>query len=165
MDISYPPDAAVYREKVQAFLGEHLPADWSGLGALGHAEAGEFTRLWRSTLSANGYLALSWPKEYGGAGLTPLESVVLAEEFAKAGVPTGGSNDGFGISMLGNTMLKWGTEEQKRHYLPRVLSGEDLWCQGRPDRSARRHSNYTCICCISCVGTIFIYIFYVTHSH
>ncbi len=136
MDISYPPDAAVYREKVQAFLGEHLPADWRGLGALGHAEAGEFTKSWRSTLSANGYLALSWPKEFGGAGLTPLESVVLAEEFAKAGVPTGGSNDGFGISMLGNTMLKWGTDEQKRHYLPRVLSGEDLWCQGYSEPAA-----------------------------
>ena len=66
----------------------------------------------------------------------PLESVVLAEEFARAGVPTGGPNDGFGIGMLGNTMLKWGTEEQKRHYLPKVLSGEHLWCQGYSEPAA-----------------------------
>jgi len=61
---------------------------------------------------------------------------VLAEEFARAGVPTGGPNDGFGIGMLGNTMLKWGTEEQKRHFLPRVLSGEDRWCQGYSEPAA-----------------------------
>ena len=95
-----------------------------------------FSHRWRATLSANGYLALNWPKEYSGAGLTPLESVVLAEEFARAGVPTGGPNDGFGIGMLGNTMLRWGTEEQKRHYLPKVLSGEHLWCQGYSEPAA-----------------------------
>ena len=56
--------------------------------------------------------------------------MIIAEEFAKAGVPTGGPNDVFGIQMLGNTLLQWGTDEQKRHYLPRILSGEDTWCQG-----------------------------------
>ena len=55
---------------------------------------------------------------------------ILAEEFAKAGVPTGGRNDGFGIKMLGNTLLVWGTEEQKQHYLPRILSGEDTLVPG-----------------------------------
>jgi alkylation response protein AidB-like acyl-CoA dehydrogenase len=68
--------------------------------------------------------------------LSALEQVILAEEFAKAGVPTGGSNDGFGIQMLGNTLLVWGTEEQKKHYLPRILSGEDIWCQGYSEPNA-----------------------------
>jgi alkylation response protein AidB-like acyl-CoA dehydrogenase len=62
--------------------------------------------------------------------------VIIAEEFAKAGVPTGGPNDVFGIQMLGNTLLMWGTEEQKRHYLPRILSGEDVWCQGYSEPDA-----------------------------
>ena len=136
MDLTYPPEATAYREKVRAFLGEHLPAGWHGIGALNHADARVFSHSWRATLSASGYLAVSWPKEYGGAGLSPLESVVLAEEFARAGVPTGGSNDGFGIGMLGNTMLKWGTEEQKRNFLPRVLSGEHIWCQGYSEPNA-----------------------------
>ena len=136
MDLSYPPEAAEFRQKVQAFLAANLPADWKGIGALDHQAADEFTEKWRKVLHENGYLAVNWPKEYGGAGLSPLESVVLAEEFAKAGVPTGGANDGFGIAMLGNTLLKWGTEEQKKHYLPRILSGEDKWCQGYSEPAA-----------------------------
>ena len=136
MELTYPPEANAYREQIRGFLGANLPADWKGIGALSHDDAVAFSHRWRATLSANGYLALNWPKEYSGAGLTPLESVVLAEEFARAGVPTGGPNDGFGIGMLGNTMLRWGTEEQKRHYLPKVLSGEHLWCQGYSEPAA-----------------------------
>jgi alkylation response protein AidB-like acyl-CoA dehydrogenase len=136
MDLMYPTEADVFRKEVQGFLESNLPADWSGVGALSHDEASAFTDQWRATLSKNGYLALSWPKEYGGAGRSPIESVVIAEEFARAGVPTGGPNDGFGISMLGNTMLKWGTEEQKRDWLPKVLSGEHRWCQGYSEPAA-----------------------------
>ncbi len=136
MQLTYPPEADTYRASVRAFLDNQLPADWRGIGALGEQEAEAFTTAWRTTLHQHGYLALSWPKEYGGAGLSPLETVVLAEEFARAGVPTGSPNDGFGISMLGNTMLRWGTEEQKRHYLPRILSGEDIWCQGYSEPAA-----------------------------
>jgi alkylation response protein AidB-like acyl-CoA dehydrogenase len=136
MDLTYPPEADVYRERVRSFLSQHLPEGWKGIGALDPLEARTFTETWRKTLAENGFLAVNWPKEYGGAGLTPIETVVLAEEFARAGAPTGGPNDGFGISMLGNTMLRWGTEEQKRHYLPRVLSGDDRWCQGYSEPSA-----------------------------
>src|SRR5581483_9572252 len=136
MDVRYPPEAEAYREKVQAFLAEHLPADWKGIGALDPEAAEQFTIEWRKTLREHGYLGVNWPKEYGGAGLTPLETVVLAEEFTRAGVPRGGSNDVFGIQMVGNTIIEWGTEEQKKHYLPRILSGEDLWCQGYSEPNA-----------------------------
>ena len=83
-----------------------------------------------------GYLAPGWPVEYGGGGLTALEQVIIAEEFARAGVPTGAPNDVFGIQMLGNTLLQWGTEEQKQRYLPRILSGDDRWCQGYSEPNA-----------------------------
>ena len=136
MDVRYPPEAETYREKVQAFLAEHLPANWQGIGALGHEEAAAFTEEWRTTLYENGYLAVSWPKEYGGQALSPLEQVILAEEFTKAGVPQGGPNDVFGIQMVGNTIIQWGTEEQKQHFLPRILSGEDRWCQGYSEPNA-----------------------------
>jgi hypothetical protein len=136
MDVRYPPEAETYREKVQAFLAEHLPAGWKGIGALGHEDATRFTTEWRNTLYENGYLAVSWPKEYGGQALSPLEQVVLAEEFTKAGVPQGGDNDVFGIQMVGNTIIAWGTEEQKKHFLPRILSGEDKWCQGYSEPNA-----------------------------
>jgi alkylation response protein AidB-like acyl-CoA dehydrogenase len=133
---SYPPEAEAYREKVQAFLAEHLPTDWRGIGQLDRPAAERFVGEWRQILFEHGYLAPGWPQEYGGAGLTALEQVVLAEELTKAGVPSGGANDVFGIQMLGNTLLMWGTDEQKAHYLPRILSGEDLWCQGYSEPNA-----------------------------
>src|SRR4051812_5042288 len=119
MQPTYTPEAEAYREKIQAFLAEHLPAEWEGIGALDATAAGAFTEEWRRTLSENGLLAQSWPKEYGGAGLSPLEQVIVAEEFTKAGVPIGIPNDVFSIGMIGNTLIDWGTEAQKRHFLPR----------------------------------------------
>jgi len=136
MEFAYPPEADVYRAKVRTFLAANLPKGWKGVGALSREEAFTFTQDWRKTLHKNGFLAINWPKEYGGGGLTSLETVVLAEELAHAGVPGGGSNDMFGIGLLGNTLLALGTEEQKRYYLPRVLSGEDLWCQGYSEPAA-----------------------------
>jgi len=136
MDIRWSPEAEQYREKVHVFLAEQLPVEWQGMGGLDHDEAAAFTERWRQTLRDHGYLAVSWPTEYGGGGLSPLEQVVLAEEFARAGVPTGGPNDVFGIQMVGNTILQWGTDDQKRHYLPRILSGEDRWCQGYSEPDA-----------------------------
>jgi alkylation response protein AidB-like acyl-CoA dehydrogenase len=136
MQPTYSASAESYREKVQAFLAEKLPSGWAGTGALEGDELEEFTRSWRETLFEANYLAPGWPVEYGGAGLSATEQVILAEEFAHAGVPTGGPNDVFGIQMLGNTLLMWGTDEQKEHYLPRILSGEDTWCQGYSEPDA-----------------------------
>lgn len=133
---TYSPEAEAYRQKVQAFLAEKLPSNWAGIGALDGAALTEFVSEWRATLYEAGYLAPGWPVEYGGGGLSALEQVILAEEFARSGVPTGGANDVFGIQMLGNTVLIYGTEEQKRHYLPRILSGEDTWCQGYSEPNA-----------------------------
>ncbi|MGE0881386.1 MAG: acyl-CoA dehydrogenase family protein [Acidimicrobiia bacterium] len=136
MDLTYPPEADAYRAKVKAFLAENLPADWRGVGALPDDEVEAFNQRWRDILYRNGYLAVNWPKEYGGGGLSPLESVIVAEEFAVAGVPSGSPNDGFGIGLLGNTLLRWGTEEQKHFYLSRILSGEHKWCQGYSEPNA-----------------------------
>lgn len=132
----YSAEAEAYRLTIQEFLSNNLPADWAGLGAL-HAEAAlAFTRSWRDTLRDNKLLAPSWPAEYGGGGLSQLESVIMAEEFQKAGVPTGGTNDPFSIQMVGNTIVTWGTEEQKKHFLPKIISGEHLWCQGYSEPNA-----------------------------
>jgi alkylation response protein AidB-like acyl-CoA dehydrogenase len=136
VDPHYPAEAEEYREKVRAFLAEHLPTGWNGIGALDHEAARRFTGEWRQTLYENRLLAPSWPQEYGGGGLSPLEQVVVAEEFYRAGVPTGGPNDDFSIQMVGNTLLRWGTEEQKRYFLPRALSGEHVWCQGYSEPGA-----------------------------
>ena len=133
---TYTAEAEAYREKVQAFLAEKLPTNWGGTGQLAGQALTDFVVEWRKTLYSAGYLAPGWPVEYGGAGLSALEQVIIAEEFAKAGVPIGGPNDVFGIQMLGNTLLRLGTDEQKAHHLPRILSGADTWCQGYSEPNA-----------------------------
>jgi alkylation response protein AidB-like acyl-CoA dehydrogenase len=136
VDLRPSPEAEVFRARVRAFLSEHLPADWPGIGALPADEAGDFVASWRATLFANGLLGLAWPEEYGGGGMSKLEQVVLVEECARAMVPLGPASDTVTVKMVGNTLLKWGTEEQKRAFLPRILSGEDAWCQGFSEPNA-----------------------------
>ncbi len=136
MDISYPPETETFRSEVRAFLAEALPADWKGIGALDEETAWAFARDWRRLLAERRYLSLTWPEQYGGRGLSKLHQVVLMEELALAGVPFGLPQDTFGVKMLANTLLRWGTEEQKSHFLPRILSGEDIWCQGYSEPDA-----------------------------
>ena len=136
MQPTYTAEAEAYREKIQAFLAEHMPAGWQGIGALTSDEAADFSEEWRRTLHEHGFLAPNWPKAYGGGGLTKLEQVILAGELERAGVPAGVVNDLFSIQMIGNTLLQWGTEEQKARFIPRILSGEDRWCQGYSEPNA-----------------------------
>jgi alkylation response protein AidB-like acyl-CoA dehydrogenase len=136
VDFDYPLSAEETRTKIKAFLADNLPADWMGIGALDIDDQRRFVSDWRKKLYEGGWLGLSWPTEYGGAGLSPLDEVVVAEEFTKVGVPMGSGNDTFSILMLGNTLLTWGTEEQKQYFLPRALSGEHTWCQGYSEPDA-----------------------------
>ncbi|MEU3613325.1 acyl-CoA dehydrogenase family protein [Streptomyces sp. NPDC006872] len=136
VDISYPPETEAFRTEVKEFLAEALPPDWQGIGALDEEAAWAFARDWRRRLAERRCLSLAWPEEYGGRGLSKLHQVVLMEELALAGVPFGLPQDTFGVKMLANTLLRWGTEEQKRRFLPRILSGEDTWCQGYSEPDA-----------------------------
>lgn len=130
MDVEYPQQAEAFRDRIRMFLTEHLPQGWPGGGALAPEERETFAHRWRQILADRGLVAVSWPREYGGAGLSVIEQVVLAEEFARAGAPEPPENDRFGIELIGNTLIALGSEEQKTHFLPRILSGEDRWCQG-----------------------------------
>ena len=136
MDPTYSAEADTFRERIRSFLEENLPEGWEGIGALDAEAIADFTADWRQKLAANSLLAPSWPTEYGGGGMSELEQVIMAEEFQKAGAPTGGQNDAFSIQMVGNTILHWGTEEQRQHFLPRIISGEDVWCQGYSEPDA-----------------------------
>ena len=136
MEPTYSTDTETYRKEIRTFLEAHLPKGWEGVSALPADERGPWQAEWQKTLADNGYRAVAWPKEYGGGGLSALEQVVLAEEFAKAKAPLQGGNDGFGIGMVGPTIITWGTDEQKRTLLPRIISGEDRWCQGYSEPDA-----------------------------
>ncbi|NBO74360.1 MAG: acyl-CoA dehydrogenase, partial [Gammaproteobacteria bacterium] len=92
MKPQYSTTAEEFRVQVRAFLGRELPADFPGLARLPIDEVDAWIDEWRAILHRERYLAPGWPAEYGGGGLSALEQVVLAEEFALAGVPTGGPN-------------------------------------------------------------------------
>ena len=130
MDLSYPPEVQAFREEVRAFVAANVPPGWRGLGALESDEARAFVVRWRAVLAERGYLAPAWPVEYGGGGLDRLRQVVIVEELARAGLPASGPTDVFGIKMIGNLLLRYGTEEQKASFLPRIVSGADQWCPG-----------------------------------
>lgn len=88
---------------------------------------------WMRKLSAKGWLAPAWPVEYGGMGLTPDKLVAYHDEFDNAGVARGPE---MGVVMLGMLLIKFGTPEQKAHYLPRILNWDDRWCQGYSEPNA-----------------------------
>jgi alkylation response protein AidB-like acyl-CoA dehydrogenase len=130
MDLSFGPEAESFRKEVRAFVEAHLPPDFAGIGALDAQEASAFSKAWRQTLYEGGLLGLTWPVAYGGGGRSKVHQVVLAQELARARVPMGRLTDTTSVKMLGNTLVAWGTEEQKRRHLPRILSGEEIWVQG-----------------------------------
>jgi alkylation response protein AidB-like acyl-CoA dehydrogenase len=131
MDVRYPEEVTLdFRESVRAFISAQLPEDWKGVGALEGKELSGFLTRWRVALAERSFIAATWPQQYGGAGLTKLEQVVLMEEIVAAGLPAYVGNDNFSVKMIGNTLLKWGTEDQKQRFLPRIVSGEHVWCQG-----------------------------------
>lgn len=132
MDLDYPPHVEDFRAEVRRVLAEELPDGWVGMGAIPTVEeTRRFVREWRRTMYRRGLLGVAWPAAYGGRDLSMLHQVVLVEELAKAGLPFGEQPaDLTGVKMLGNTLLHFGTDEQKRTILPALLSGEQRWCQG-----------------------------------
>jgi hypothetical protein len=129
MDLSYPADAESFRAEIRAWLEETLPAGWFEPGfEMTAEERRRFNVEWPAKLFAGGWICATWPVEYGGRGLTTMQGVVLAEEFARARAPMRG--DFFGDTLVGPTLLQWGTEEHKREFLPKILKGEIRWCQG-----------------------------------
>jgi alkylation response protein AidB-like acyl-CoA dehydrogenase len=131
LDLTYTQAAEEFRAEVRSFLGDNLPEDWAGLGTLPAQDRTAFLTSWRETLRTNRMLAPWLPEQYGGRGLGVLGQSVLAEEFVRAGVPLmPAPNDGLGFMLLAPTLLHWGTERQKAHFLPRLMSGEHCWAQG-----------------------------------
>ena len=129
MDLSYPPEAEAFRVEIRAWLEENLPQGWMEPGfEMTGEERAAFNDEWPTKLFAGGWICAAWPTEYGGKGLSIMENVVLAEEFARHRAPM--RADFFGDTLVGPTILQWGTEEQKKEFLPKILKGEMAWCQG-----------------------------------
>ena len=129
MDLTYPPEAEEFRTEIAGWLTANLPEGWGGPDfSLTPEERKAFNEEWTAKLYGGGWICASWPTEYGGKGLSLLQQVVLNEEFARVGAPL--RADFFGDTLVGPTILQWGTEEQKQQFIPGILRGEIAWCQG-----------------------------------
>jgi len=128
-----------FREEVREFLAQHFPSELKGKGnALatveGPTKEGPAEKAWREAMGERGWGVPTWPREYGGGGLSKKQARILQEEMAKAGAwnPIGG----MGVMMFGPTLLEYGSEEQKREHIPPIARGEILWCQGYSEPNA-----------------------------
>lgn len=129
MELSYPTDAEAFRQEIRTWLANNLPKGWGQPGfEMSAEERKAFNDTWPSKLFEGGWICATWPKEYGGKGLSTMQGVVLAEEFARLKAPL--RADFFGDTLVGPTLLQWGTEEQKKEFLPNILNGQTRWCQG-----------------------------------
>ena len=129
MDLPYPTEAEDFRAEIRQWLHSNLPDGGFDDGfELDGPGRHEFNATWPQKLFVGVWICATWPEEYGGKGLTTMQGVVLAEEFAAAKAPMRG--DFFGDTLVGPTLLQWGTEEQKKEFLPGILNGTTRWCQG-----------------------------------
>jgi alkylation response protein AidB-like acyl-CoA dehydrogenase len=119
MDLNYTPEDVAFRKQVRAWLEQNLPR--SEIKTL------EDRRAWHRKLYEAGYLGMGWPKEYGGGGARPMEQAIVADEMARANAPA--PTNSLGIGIVGPTIVVHGTDAQKRRYLKKILTAEELWCQ------------------------------------
>jgi alkylation response protein AidB-like acyl-CoA dehydrogenase len=136
MDLSFSPEQEAFREKVRTFLRANLPEGWGesdfrlpeGTGRL------QFLKDWQRKLYDNGFLGMAWPKEFGGQGASQVEMAIFNEEMARLRAPA--PLNGLGLSMAGPTIITHGSEAQKKRYLAKILSCEEIWCQGFSEPNA-----------------------------
>jgi alkylation response protein AidB-like acyl-CoA dehydrogenase len=131
MTVTTFDDAAAvsFRNEIRSWLATAVPERWRDeRERLTPEEAREHQRDWDRRLFEGGYAGLAWPAEYGGRGLGPIEELIYYQESARAGAPDGYGR--IGRVLAGPTIIARGTPEQRRAYLPRILDGSEIWCQG-----------------------------------
>ncbi|GMV86493.1 MAG: acyl-CoA dehydrogenase [Dehalococcoidia bacterium] len=134
MELRFSEKEEQLRQEVRAFLQANSRPESGPLGSRSDEEF-EFAKEFNRKLAERGWIAPAWPKEYGGLGASIYEQMVFNEEFGYWGAPDTGTR-GFGVGMIGPTLIIHGNEEQKKRYLPRITSGEDIWCQGYSEPGA-----------------------------
>jgi len=127
MDLHFSPQEVAFRAEVREFINANLPDELRERLRLGYSARKQDTVMWQRALNARGWAALGWPAEYGGPDWTPVQRMILLEENLLAPAPELLS---FNITMLGPVLLHWGTEAQKKRFLPRAANLDDWWCQG-----------------------------------
>jgi alkylation response protein AidB-like acyl-CoA dehydrogenase len=136
MDLNQTPQELAFRAEVRTWLEANVPRDWKATLAAEPDPARRFAFLrdWQRNVYEGGWAGLNWPKEYGGRGATLMEQVIFNEEMARVGAPA--LPGILGLALVGPMLMTFGTDAQKRRYLAKILSGEEMWCQGFSEPNA-----------------------------
>src|SRR6185436_13119401 len=138
MDFTLSPDQEAFRDRVRSWLATNIPREWkerlASSADLPRPEAYAFLREWQRKMFDAGLVGLTWPREAGGQGLSFMEELILQQEMALQKAPP--VLNILAVGMAGPTIIAYGTDEQKRRYPPRMLSCEEIWCQGYSDPNA-----------------------------
>lgn len=137
MDLNLTPEERAFRDEFRAWLEANIPEGWNASEAKqleSSRERFEFLRAWQKKMYEAGWVGIHWPKEYGGRGASLIEQTIFIEEMARAGAPT--LINVLGLSLLGPTLIQYGTEAQKKRFLANILSADEIWCQGYSEPNA-----------------------------
>jgi alkylation response protein AidB-like acyl-CoA dehydrogenase len=136
VDLNLTPQETQFREEVRTWMSANVPKDWvKRRNAEESMEARfKYLRAWQRVMFDAGWVGVSWPKEYGGRGASLMESVIFTEEMARAEAPPPANV--LGLGLIGPTIIAYGNDTQKKRYLQKILSGEEIWCQGFSEPNA-----------------------------
>ena len=136
MDFNYTAEQEAYRKEVRAWLEANQPPPLTKAEKESADDEFIWRRLkaWHTKLYEGGWAGIAWPKEYGGRGATFVEQVIFGQELGRLNLPLGCNV--LGTIMTGPALMQWGTEEQKKRYLNKILSGEEIWCEGMSEPGA-----------------------------
>ena len=137
MDFSYTPAELEFRDKVRAWIKDNVPGDWGSEAwpmPDDPAERIKASKEWMLKLHEGGWSGINWPKEYGGLEASPIELFIFQDEMSRFITPP--PMNTIGVGMAGPTIMAHGNEEQKKRHLEKILSGEEIWCQGFSEPNA-----------------------------
>jgi len=135
MDLNLDPQEVKFRDELRAWLQANAPGDWEARRTEDDMLSRfQYLRQWQKKMFEAGWAGVSWPKEYGGRGATLMQQALFYEEMARAGAPPLANT--LGLSLIGPTIIHYGTPEQKARFLPKILSAEEIWCQGFSEPNA-----------------------------
>lgn len=134
MDLNLTAEELTFRNELRAWLEANVPKDWNEWREKPLEESFPYLRAWQRKLYEAGWAAVSWPKEYGGRSATLMQQAIFWQEMARVNAPP--MANALGLGLIGPTIIAYGTDAQKKRYIPKILSAEEIWCQGFSEPNA-----------------------------